>query len=126
MHDVAAVVAVADVAIPGAVSILLRRFLLLLLLWLFLMLLLLWLLLLWYLLIVLLFEQRLEPCQGSGLSQSATQRCRRSPQGSCSLRVGCRTCEEDSVKDKEGVLVLGVIKRGATHGFGARHEQCAP
>ena len=31
-------------------------------------------------------------------------------QGLCSLKGGCRTCEENSVEDKEGVPVLGVIK----------------
>ena len=45
-------------------------------------------------------------CKGSGLSQSATQMW---PQGLCSLRSGCGTCEEGSVEDKEGVPVLGVI-----------------
>ena len=44
-----------------------------------------------------------------GNSAKAPLRCgRRSPQGSCSLRSGCGTCEEDSVEDKEGVHVLGV------------------
>ena len=46
-----------------------------------------------------------------GSSAKAPLRCgRRSPQGLCSLTVGCKTCEEDSVEDKEGVHVLGVVK----------------
>ena len=32
-----------------------------------------------------------------------------------SLRDGCRTCEEDSVEDKEGVRVLGAVNGGVTY-----------
>ena len=35
---------------------------------------------------------------------------RGSAQGVGSLRSGCRTCEKNSVEDKEGVQVLGVVK----------------
>ena len=52
----------------------------------------------------------LTTCEGSGLCQSATQMCRGPPQDFCSLRGGCRTREQDSVEDKKGVKVLGVVK----------------
>ena len=52
----------------------------------------------------------LTTCEGSGLCQSATQMCRGPPQDLCSLRGGCRTREQDSVEDKKGVKVLGVVK----------------
>ena len=48
-------------------------------------------------------------CEGLGLSQSATQ-MRRSPRGVCSLKGGCRTCEEDSAQDNDGMHVLGAVK----------------
>ena len=46
----------------------------------------------------------------------------------------CRSCEEESVEDKEGVPVLGAIKWSVTCDTcalrcdccGARHQQCAP
>ena len=40
---------------------------------------------------------------------------RGSAQGYGSLRSGCEAGEEDSVEDKEGVHVLGVVKSGATN-----------
>ena len=52
----------------------------------------------------------LTTCEGSVLWQSATQMCRGPPQDLCSLRGGCRTCEQDSVEDKKGVNVLGVVE----------------
>ena len=115
MHDVAAVVAVADVAIPGAASILLRRFLLLLLLWLFLML-----LLLWYLLIVLLFEQGLEP-QATPLSVCGTGKplhapvtawsvliddCLRHVLCSCIRDLICHLIPQDSRYADESVVLV--------------------
>ena len=48
--------------------------------------------------------------RGSGSAKAPLRYARGSPQGSCSLRGGCRTCEGDSVEDKEGVHVLGAVK----------------
>ena len=70
----------------------------------------------------------------SGLSLAPLRCGRGSPQGLCSPRGGCRTCEEDSVEDKDGVHVLGVVKWSVTYDvarwsvtvLGARHKQCAP
>ena len=56
------------------------------------------------------FEGPCRSVNGRG-SAKAPLRCgRRSPQGLCSLRGGCWKREEESVEDKEGVPVVGVIK----------------